>query len=303
MTRQSGLGRGLSALIPERGAPDAAVPVRRDAFLHVPLEAVEPNPRQPREAFDEAALQELALSIEQVGVLQPVLVRPAAQPERYQIIAGERRYRAAAMAGLAELPVIVRQAEDTALLTEALVENIHRTDLNPLEEAAAYRQLLDDLGMTHDQLAVRIGKSRPTISNALRLLTLPPLLQQKVVAGSLSAGHARALLPLDDPEQQQRIAQRVIGEGLSVRATEDLVRSLAEADEGLDALARAARQRASSPYAHLEGRLTDVLATRVRITGSDRRGRVVINYSGREDLERLLQVLGHGTGTDLLGED
>lgn len=298
MARQSGLGRGLSALIPDREDDDVGP---RDRYRTVPLSAIEANPRQPRQTFDDAALHELALSIEQVGVLQPVLVRER-DDGQYEIIAGERRFRAAELAGLGELPVIVRQTSDAAVLTEALVENIHRTDLNPLEEAAAFRQLLDDLGMTHDQLAVRLGKSRSAISNSLRLLALPPLLQQKVAVGSLSAGHARALLSLEDAEQQQRVAQRVVGEGLSVRATEELVRSLLDADDALDDLAREAKRRAASPYEHLERRLTDALATNVRITGSDRRGRVVINYAGREDLERVLGVLAQGTGEDLLND-
>lgn len=292
MSRQGGLGRGLSALIP---AADQA----GDVLRTVPVDRIEPNPRQPRDAFDEAALQELALSLSQVGMLQPILVRRL-EADRFQIIAGERRYRAAKMADMAEIPVIVRQTEDAQLLTEALVENIHRADLNPLEEAAAYRQLLDDLGMTHEQLASRIGKSRSAISNSLRLMALPALLQHKLAVGSLSPGHARALLPLEDAEQQQRIAQRVIGEGLSVRATEDLVRSLQEGGDQLQELADTAKQRAASPYQELQSRLTDALATKVDITGSDRRGRVVINYSGREDLERVLSILGRGSGEDFL---
>lgn len=301
MARQSGLGRGLGALIPDRDEDEENENVR-DRYRMVPLSAIEPNPRQPRQAFDDAALHELAMSIEQVGVLQPVLVRRR-DDERYEIIAGERRFRAAGLAGLDQLPVIVRETDDASVLTEALVENIHRTDLNPLEEAAAFRQLLDDLGMTHDQLAERLGKSRSAITNTLRLLALPPVLQQKVAVGSLSAGHARALLSLEDPEQQQRVAQRVVGEGLSVRATEELVRQLLDTADPLDDLAKQAKRRAASPYEHLERRLTDVLATNVRITGSDRRGRVVINYSGREDLERVLSVLASGTGEDLLSED
>jgi ParB family chromosome partitioning protein len=273
-----------------------------DALRMVAVDRIEPNPRQPRAAFDEGALQELARSLGQIGMLQPILVR-GLDEGRYQIVAGERRHRAAQMAEMAEIPVIVRQTDDAQLLTEALVENIHRADLNALEEAAAYRQLLDDLGMTHDQLASGIGKSRSAISNALRLLTLPAILQHKLAVGSLSPGHARALLPLGDAEQQQRVAQRVIGEGLSVRATEDLVRSLTEGGDRLQELADAAVQRASSPYEELQARLTDALSTKVSITGSDRRGRVVINYSGREDLERVLTILGRGSGDDFLAED
>lgn len=292
MNRQVGLGRGLSALIP-------AAQQAGDTLRTIPLSMLRPNPRQPRQGFDEQALEELAKSIAEVGLLQPVLVRHV-RDDLYELIAGERRLRAAQRAGLAEIPAIVRQTDDEHLLTEALVENIHRTDLNPLEEAAAYRQLLDDFGMTHEELAERIGRSRSAISNALRLLSLPPVLQHKLAVGSLTTGHARALLALDDADRQQRVAQRVIGEGLSVRATEELVRSLLEERDQLQDLERAARQRRSSPYAHLQERLTDALATKVRITGSDRRGRVVINYSGREDLERLLHILGRGSGEDLL---
>ena len=299
MTRPGGLGRGLSALIPPAESQSRGGHGPR--FRLVATDSISPNPRQPRSSFDEAALQELALSLGQVGMLQPMLVRQAADHgDRYQLVAGERRLRAAQLAELDEVPVIVRETDDEELLTEALVENIHRTDLNPLEEAAAYRQLLDDLGMTHDQLATRVGKSRSAISNALRLLTLPAVLQHKVSVGSLSAGHARALLPLEDAEQQLRVAQRVIGEGLSVRDTEELVRSLNDGADRMQQLADAAKKRAGSPYEHLQSRLTDALATKVRITGSDRRGRVVINYSGRGDLERVLEILGRGSGQNFL---
>ena len=294
MSRPVGLGRGLGALIPAGEESDGR-------YREIPLGQITPNPRQPREAFDEAGLHELAQSLREVGLLQPILVRPI-DDGRYEIIAGERRYRAAGLAEFATIPALVRETDDAALLTEALVENLHRTDLNPLEEAAAYRQLLDDLGMTHEELATRIGKSRSAISNSLRLMALPPILQHKVAVGSLSAGHARALLALDDPERQQRVAQRVIGEGLSVRATEELVRQLLEGGDQMDALADAARRRAASPYADLQSRLTDALSTKVRITGNDRRGRLVINYSGREDLERVLAILGSGVGEDFLRE-
>ena len=294
MTRQTGLGRGLNALIP---APEDDA--HRDGFARVPITSLEPNPRQPRESFDEAGLQELASSLRHVGMLQPILVRRR-QDGRYEIIAGERRHRAAALAGMDRVPVVIRQTGDAQLLTEALVENIHRTDLNPLEEAAAYRQLLDDLGMTHEELAVRIGKSRSAISNSLRLLALPADVQQKLATGALTSGHARALLGLRDGEQQSRIAARIVAERLSVRETEDLVRQLTSDEDRLRALADAAKKRASSPYEELQARLADALSTQVRITGTDRRGRVVINYSGREDLERLLIILGRGAGENLL---
>ncbi|MBA2530159.1 MAG: ParB/RepB/Spo0J family partition protein [Euzebyales bacterium] len=298
MTRPGGLGRGLGALLPD-AAPG------RSGLLTLRLDALRPNPRQPRGGFDETALEELAHSLREVGMLQPVVVRPAADG-RYELVAGERRCRAARLAGLNEIPAIVRHTRDADLLTEALVENVHRTDLNPLEEAAAYQQLLDDFGMTHEELAVRLGKSRSAVSNALRLLTLPPRLQHLVATGALSAGHARALLGLADAGQQDRAGRRVVAEGLSVRATEELVRTLAGAGAGVAGpgaeLTVAGRTRRQSPYEHLQRRLGDALATRVRINGSGRRGRVVIDYAGHADLERLLDVLSRGTGEDLTAE-
>lgn len=291
--RPAGLGRGLNALIP-------AATAGHSGLLTLRLTEIQPNPRQPRGHFDERGLEELAHSLREVGMLQPIVVRPA-DGGRYEIIAGERRFRAARLAGLEEVPAVVRATHDADLLTEALVENIHRADLNPLEEAAAYQQLLDDFGVTHDQLAGKLGKSRPAISNALRLLTLPAALQAHVSSGTLSAGHARALLALEDPKAQTRIARRVIADGLSVRATEALVRSLLDddTDAARQQLGAAAKQRSSSPYAHLQRTLTDALATSVTIKGTPQRGRVVIDYAGPEDLQRLLDVLAKGTGVDL----
>ncbi|HVM00710.1 MAG TPA: ParB/RepB/Spo0J family partition protein [Egibacteraceae bacterium] len=270
------------------------------------MTSIAPNPRQPRGVFDDAELEELAHSLREIGVLQPIVVRPAGDG-RFELIAGERRVRAARLAGLTEIPAVVRESGDDDLLTEALVENLHRSDLNPLEEAAAYQQLLDDFGMTHEALAAKLGRSRSAISNAIRLLNLPVELQHAVARGSLSAGHARALLALDDRARQEQVGRRVVAEGLSVRATEELVRRLLAAPSGdgrdaLDALGRAAAQRAASPYASLQRRLSDVLATRVRIAGTPKRGRLVIDYAGQEDLERLLAVLARGTGEDLLSE-
>lgn len=299
MKRPGGLGRGLGAVLP--GAPaDAA------ALLTLPLDVIVPNPRQPRSAMAEPALEELAESIRQVGLLQPIIVRPG-PGDTYQIVAGERRFRAARLAGLAALPAIVRRTEDSALLTEALVENVHRADLNPLEEASAYDQLLADFGLTHDELARRLGKSRAAVSNALRLLGLPPRLQRMVVDGELSAGHARALLPLPSPELQATLAERVVAQGLSVRATEDLVRrsSAGQTEAGPEnppVPARRGLPRSEFDVAGLERRLEDALATRVRIRGSGRRGRVVIDYAGSEDLERILEILGRGAGVDLVRE-
>ncbi len=290
MTRHAGLGRGLDALIP-------AAAQGRSGLTRIRLTQISSNPRQPRGDFDDAGLEELANSLRQVGMLQPVLVR-AAGDHRFELIAGERRTRAARLAGLEEIPAIVRETDDAALLTEALVENIHRTDLNPLEEAAAYQQLLDDFGVTHDQLAERLGRSRPAITNALRLLALPPQIQQRIATGALRAGHARALLALPDAHAQERLAQRVVSEGLSVRATEDLVRALlAEADGDGAPGPTPPRPR---PLAHVERRLSDVLATKVAVQGDADRGRLLIEFSGAEDLERLLGILSRGTGASLI---
>lgn len=291
--RATGLGRGLNALIPAASGSSSGL-------LTLRLNAIQPNPRQPRGQFDVTALEELAHSLREVGMLQPIVVRPFGEG-RYEIVAGERRYRAARLAGLEEVPAVVRTTQDGDLLTEALVENIHRADLNPLEEAAAFQQLLDDFGVTHDQLATKLGKSRPAVSNTLRLLSLPAALQDHVATGKLSAGHARALLTLDDPGVQTRIARRVIADGLSVRATEALVRKITgeEADSALDELAASAKQRSASPYAHLQSVLTDALATSVQIRGSAKRGRVVIDYAGPDDLQRLLDILGRGAGVNL----
>ena len=293
-TRPGGLGRGLGALLPAAGPGESGL-------VTLQLTAIVPNSRQPRANFDTAGLEELALSMKEVGLLQPILVRPL-QAGRYEIVAGERRYRAAHLAGLKEIPAIVRRTEDGALLTEALVENIHRADLNPLEEAAAYQQLLDDFGFTHEALAGRLGKSRSNITNTLRLLSLPPLLQQRVQSGALSAGHARALLAVEDVDQQERAAQRIVAEGLSVRATEELVRRLVDqVDPETQArdLATAATSKRRSPFADLQAQLSDALATKVQIRGTSRRGRVIVDYSGADDLDRLLGIIGRGTGVPL----
>jgi ParB family transcriptional regulator, chromosome partitioning protein len=249
MSRQGGLGRGLGALLP------AAAP-GQSGILTLNVTSIVSNRRQPRREFDEGGLAELAASLREVGLLQPVLVRPDAEDGRYELVAGERRYRAAQLAGLDEIPAVVRHTSDDRLLTEALVENIHRTDLTPLEEAAAYQQLLDDFGFTHDELASRLGKSRSAITNSLRLLALPPALQQLVAERVLSAGHARALLALDSAEQQERAGRRVVAEGLSVRATEELVRRLLTTPTAEQALAGRAAARGNgrrSPYPGLGG--------------------------------------------------
>lgn len=297
MSKQGGLGRGLGALIP------AAAP-GQSGLVTVALSELHPNPRQPRERFAEDSLRELAHSLREVGMLQPIVARPL-PGGGYQIVAGERRFRAARLAGMHEVPVVVRHTEDAQLLTEALVENVHRADLDPIEEALAYRQLLDDFGLTHDALATKLGKSRSAISNSMRLLALPDTVQRLVTDGALSAGHARAILGLAEPDDQERLATQVVAEGLSVRATEELVRTISErharsADAAMDDLASAARRRSTTRFAHVEQRLVDALATKVEIKGSLKRGRVVIEFAGAEDLERLLEILGRGSGRDLL---
>jgi ParB family transcriptional regulator, chromosome partitioning protein len=303
MTRPGGLGRGLSALLP------AAAP-GQSGLVNLRLSAIHPNPRQPRALFEDEALQELAQSLREVGLLQPIVVRPVDE-NRYELIAGERRFRAARLAGLEEIPAVVRHTADAQLLTEALVENIHRANLNAIEEAEAFQQLLDDFGFTHDELATRLGKSRSAISNSLRLLALSPALRERVVNGLLSAGHARALLGVEDTEHRERLAQRVVAEALSVRATEEAVRRLLEGGRGdsrgnggpMTDLADAAARRHRSPFDGLQRRLEDALATRVAIRGTRKRGRLVIDYSGAHDLERLLEILSRGTGENLLREE
>lgn len=292
MSRPGGLGRGLEALIPTATA-------ERGGLRTIPLDAVGANPRQPRDAFDQQALAELAQSLQTVGLLQPIIVRETA-PDRYQIIAGERRFRAAQLAGFREIRAVVRHTGDDQILTEALVENIHRVDLNALEEAAAYQQLLDDFGFTHEQLAARIGKSRSTITNTLRLLSLGPELQRLVATGSLSPGHARALLAVEDRAMRQEIAERIVADGLSVRAAEDLVRKLLR--QAAQQPAEAHRMGDRAAYAGLQERLSDALATKVRITGTAKRGQVVIDFAGADDLQRLLGVFEGGVGDGLQRE-
>lgn len=291
MTRIGGLGRGLDALIP-------AATSERGGLRTIGLDQVEPNPRQPRESFDQQELAELAQSLQTVGLLQPIVVREIGG-DRYQIIAGERRFRAAQLAGFRDIRAVLRHTADDQVLTEALVENIHRVDLNALEEAAAYHQLLDDFGFTHEQLAARIGKSRSAITNTLRLLSLSPDLQRHVITGELSAGHARALLAIDDPALQREAAQRIVGEGLSVRAAERLIKRLLAAQSDTP---QAIVLDDPVPYAALQRRLSDAFATKVRITGTTDRGQVVIDYAGQNDLQRLLGVLEGGVGTGLQQE-
>jgi ParB family chromosome partitioning protein len=290
MSRTGGLGRGLEALIPTATA-------ERGGLRTIPLDTIEPNPRQPREAFDQPGLAELAQSLQTVGLLQPIIVRE--RPDgQYQIIAGERRFRAAQLAGFREIRAVVRHTDDDQVLTEALVENIHRVDLNALEEAAAYQQLLDDFAFTHEQLAARLGKSRSAITNTIRLLSLGVELQQQVASGALTPGHARALLAIEDAAIQREVAARVIADGLSVRATERLIRTLVEQRDA----PAPTQDDAPTPYFGLQQRLSDVFATKVRITGTATRGQVVIDFSGQDDLERVLGMLEGGVGAGLAQE-
>jgi ParB family transcriptional regulator, chromosome partitioning protein len=285
--RRGGLGRGLGALIPTGPAEEDALGARLE---ELDVDAIEPNPRQPREVFDPEALAELVASIKAVGVLQPVVVREI-EGGRYQLVMGERRWRATREAGFTVIPAIVRQTADDDLLRDALLENLHRQQLNALEEAAAYQQLLTEFDTTHEQLADRIGRSRSHVSNTLRLLNLAPAVQRRVAAGVLSAGHARALLGLDDGAAQERLAERIVAEGLSVRSVEEIV-ALGEPA----ARARGPRQRATPApeLTALAGRLSERLDTRVTVEMGRRRGKLVVEFATLEDLERLVTTLVPG---------
>jgi ParB family transcriptional regulator, chromosome partitioning protein len=285
MTRRSGLGRGLDALLP---GSDSGMEGRSPGLLEVALETIDPNPDQPRRSFDEPALDELTASIVQLGVLQPLLVR--ATGARYELVAGERRLRAAGRAGLATVPVVLVETDREGSLERALVENLHREDLNPIEEAAAYRQLLDEGGLTQQTLADRLGRSRVAITNATRLLELPTGIQKLLVEGRLAAGHGKALLGLADNPFQERLAQRVAQEGLSVRETEDLVRryqNISTIDRRRDS------RRAERPALVTEAQraLADHLQTRVRVEMGQRKGKIVLDFVSMDELERLLNAI------------
>jgi ParB family transcriptional regulator, chromosome partitioning protein len=305
-----GLGRGLGALIPTGppasvGMPGSPVSPAASAaafggesahisgvyLMEVAVGAILPNPRQPRQVFDEDSLAELAASIEAVGLLQPVVVREAGD-EQYELIMGERRWRASQLAGLEVIPAIVRQTSDDDLLRDALIENLHREQLNPLEEAAAYQQLLDDFSATHEDLAKRIGRSRPHISNTIRLLNLPPAVQKRVAAGVLSAGHARALLAVADPAAQEQLAHRIVAEGLSVRAVEEIVALGAQPAKG----PRTAGVRApvAPGLKDLADRLSDVFETRVKVELGQRKGKIVVEFASLDDLERIVRSMSPG---------
>ncbi len=265
-------------------------------FAEIPFDAITPNPRQPREVFDEDALQELITSIKEVGLLQPVVVRQLG-PARYELIMGERRWRACRKAGLEAIPAIVRATDDEKLLLDALLENLHRAQLNPLEEAAAYDQLLKDFHCTHDQLADRIGRSRPQVSNTLRLLKLSPAVQRRVAAGVLSAGHARALLSVEDSEEQDRLAHRIVAEGLSVRAVEEIVTLMGSRPKSTP---RSKGPRAgtllSPALSGLATRLSDRFETRVKVDLGQKKGKITVEFASIEDLERILGTLAPGEG-------
>jgi ParB family chromosome partitioning protein len=264
-------------------------------FAELSLDAIVPNPRQPRTVFDEDAMAELVHSIREVGLLQPVVVRPVGEG-RYELVMGERRWRATRAAGLDTIPAIVRETGDDVMLRDALLENLHRSQLNPLEEAAAYQQLLDDFECTHTELAERIGRSRPQISNTLRLLQLTPAVQRRVAAGVLSAGHARALLGAADATTQEKLASRVVAEGISVRALEELV---AVGDEQGTDQPRARGRRAVAPgLADLEERLGDRLDPRVKVTMGKTKGKIAIEFASLGDLDRIVGVIDPRNRTD-----
>ncbi|OIV37234.1 chromosome partitioning protein ParB [Mangrovactinospora gilvigrisea] len=279
-----------------RPGPPEAESVAGAYFAEVPATAIHPNPRQPREVFDEDQLAELVASIKEVGLLQPIVVRRTG-PERYELIMGERRWRACREAGLERIPAIVRATEDERLLLDALLENLHRAELNPLEEAAAYDQLLRDFSCTHEELADRIGRSRSQVSNTLRLLKLSARQQQRVAAGVLSAGHARALLGLDDPDEQDALAQRIVNEQLSVREVEEIIRERAD---GTASAVRSKRPRAGRRLApeldELSTRLSDRFETRVKVDLGQKKGKITVEFASLDDLERILSSMAPGEG-------
>jgi len=288
--RKGGLGRGLDALIPTSIIPteiktqSGVIAADRD---EVDVNNISANPKQPRTVFDEDQLTELALSIKEVGLLQPPVVRSIGNG-KYQLIMGERRFRAAKLAGLKSIPVIIRQTSDDQLLREALVENIHRSQLNPLEEAAAYQQLLNDFGYTHDELATKLSKSRPVITNTMRLLNLPAAVQRRVAAGVISAGHARALLSLTDEKEIENLANRIVAEGLTVRAVEEIVASGGAKVKG--GSIRSGKIIAPK-LKEISDDLSDHLDTRVSVELGKQKGKIVIEFATIEDLERINKVI------------
>jgi len=328
VNQRRGLGRGLGALIPggstredevtesseiedprvevtmptlPAGSSNRAV----DAFMspdltvvdgvryaEIDIDNIRPNSRQPRTVFDEDALAELVFSIGEIGLLQPIVVRASTSDDgpEYELVAGERRWRASRLAGLTAIPAIIRDTADDVMLRDALLENLHRSQLNALEEAAAYQQLLDDFGCSQEELATRIGRSRPQVTNTIRLLRLPPAVQRRVAAGVLSAGHARALLGLDDSDAMERLAARIVAEGLSVRAVEEIV-AIGDGDGRTRTRVARPRQPVAPGLADLAERLSDKLETRVRVEAGKSKGKISIEFATMEDLERIVSVL------------
>jgi ParB family chromosome partitioning protein len=308
VARRSGLGKGLSALI-----PSDVTQSRQSALLDVAIGSIRPNPLQPREHFDEETMSSLAASIKELGVLQPVLVRPVG--DEYELVAGERRWRAARRAGLQTIPVIVEDVDELQSLEHALVENLHRQDLNAIEEASAYQQLIEEFEYTHEEVAVRVGKSRAAVSNMLRLLQLPSSVQRLVAEGQISAGHARALLGTPDRGFQERLARQIVEEGLTVRAVEERVRVSVGADDrqvaeppevtaaevgpspGPGEVGRPSSRLPPPGIVELEELLGDFLNTRVKVDLSNKRGRVVVEFATLEDLERIYKLMVGGGGS------
>ena len=323
--KRSGLGRGLASLIPTgptdedplgtklgsaaadvlMGGPQAsgtdaaagaptAVSEFGAVYREIDPKLIEPNPRQPRQVFDEEALAEMVHSIKEFGVMQPIVVRAlpgTGDGPQYQLVMGERRWRASQEAGLTAIPAIVRETADSDMLRDALLENIHRAQLNPLEEAAAYQQLLEEFDVTHDELAVRIGRSRPLISNMIRLLRLPIAVQRRVAAGVLSAGHARALLALDGgPERQEELAARIVAEGLSVRATEEAV-TLANRNGPADPPAQRRKPIQMPGLQDVAERLSTAFDTRVTVSLGKRKGKIVVEFGSVDDLQRIVDLM------------
>jgi ParB family chromosome partitioning protein len=282
--KRGGLGTNLDSLIPTSLTVAGTEVAQQN---EVPINQISPNPRQPRTVFDETALNELIASIKSIGILQPPVVRKVGE-SKYELVMGERRFRAAKAAGLTSIPVIIRQTPDNELLREALIENIHRSQLNPLEEGAAYAQLLSDFGCTHDELALKLGRSRPLISNTIRLLNLPDAVQRKVAAGVISAGHARALLGLTEAADIEKLASRIVAEGLSVRAVEEIIATLKPSTKSPKKAAVKGVSGAGLAAAEL---LSDYLDTRVSVETGKGKGKIVIEFAGSEDLQRIVDLI------------
>lgn len=294
MSRRSGLGKGLGALIPTEGV-GTPQPAMGDGLRDLPVSSIHPNRHQPRTVFDEAALNSLVESVRSLGVLQPVLVRPSDDDGQFELIAGERRWRAARRAGLHTIPAVVRSVEELGSLEQAIVENLHRADLNPLEEAAAYQQLIEDFGLTQEQAAGRVGKSRSAVANLLRLFQLPPAVQRAISDGSLSAGHAKVLLSTPDRAYQEALAKRIVAEDLSVRATEQILREREQLEEQLAPTTPEGptdRKRLRPPgLLELEELLSARLDTRVKVEMGAKKGKMNIEFANLEDLERIYRII------------